>query len=338
MATIYEIAKEAGVSPSTVARALSGSGYCSKEKFEKINAIAQRMNYVPSHAAKSLKSKRTNKILFCIPDIYNPFYFRMIKGASDVLDEHGYFLVLAHTRGDLAMELRMLRTLQEGYGDGMIFVSFDFNAENIGAVNACGLPVVLTNNYQSPHGHDSFDCVYIDTFEGVALSCRQFIIDGFRRIGYIGANLTQQTGKERFGGFVHAMESGGIPLDRAMVKEGDYSQESGRRAMEELFAANAVPEALVVANDLMAIGALKVCLCHGLRVPQDVAIIGMDNTDMGACVTPALSSVVMMEEEIGRNAAQLLIERIQKKRNEKKVIRLHPALCLRESSRRSFAE
>ena len=332
MASIYEIAQEVGVSPSTVARALRGTGYCSKENYDKIMAVAQRLHYVPSHAAKSLKSKRTNKILFLIPDIYNPFYFGMIKGASDVLDQYGYYTILCHTRGSREMEKKMLNNLREGYGDGMIFVSFDFNRENIGEVNACGLPVVLTNNYQSLKGEDHFDCVYIDTFEGIYMSCKHFIGQGFRKIGYIGGDTSVQTGRERFNGFIKAMNEGGVLINQKYLKEGDFSEVSGVRSMEEMIASGAVPEALVVANDLMAIGVLKVCQHRGLRIPQDVAIIGMDNTEMATCTTPELSSIDMKEEDIGKFAAQLLMERITKGRTEKRTIRLQPELCIRGSS------
>lgn len=332
--SIYEIAQEVGVSPSTVARALRGTGYCSKEKYDRIMEAAARLNYVPSHAARSLKSKRTNKILFCIPDIYNPFYFGMIKGASDVLDQHGYYCILCHTRGDKALEKKMLQNLKEGYGDGMIFVSFDFNKDNIAQVNACGRPVVLTNNYQSLQGEDRFDCVYIDTFEGIFLSCVHFIRQGYRSIGYIGGDTAVQTGRERFAGFVKAMNEYGIPINQRLLREGDFSRAGGDRAMDEMIRAGTVPEALVVANDLMAIGALQACRRHGLAIPRDVAIIGMDNTDMASCTTPELSSVNMKEEEIGRQAARLLMERIQKHRWEKQTFRLQPELCLRGSSQR----
>lgn len=334
MATIYEIAQEVGLSPSTVARALRGTGYCSKDSYEKVMEAAKKLHYVPSHTAKTLKSKQTNKILFCIPDIYNPFYFGMIKGASDVLDAHGYYLILAHTKGEAEMEMKMLRNLQEGYGDGMIFVSFDFNRQNIEAINECRLPVVLTNLYQSPGGEDHFDCVYIDTFEGIWLATKHFLDLGFRNIGYIGGNTNVQTGRERFNGFVKAMNEGNVPINQRILKEGDFSRESGERAMREMIEAGTVPEALVVANDLMAIGALKVCRRSGLRIPQDIAIIGMDNTDMATCTSPALSSIIMHEEEIGRNAALLLMERISQGRTEKKTIRLAPELCLRGSSTR----
>ena len=332
MASIYEIAQEVGVSPSTVARALRGTGYCSKEKYDKIMAAAKRMNYAPSHAARSLKSKRTNKILFLIPDIYNPFYFGMIKGASDVLDQNGYYTILCHTRGDKEMEKKMLRSLKEGYGDGMIFVSFDFNKANIDAVNACALPVVLTNNYQSLSGEDHFDCVYIDTFEGIYMACKYFIDQGFRNIGYIGGDTSVQTGRERFAGFIKAMNEGNVPINQKFLKEGNFSRESGERSMEEMISAGAVPEALVVANDLMAIGVLKACQHKGLRIPQDIAIIGMDNTDMAICTTPELSSINMKEEDIGRHAARLLMERIKNGRTEKQTIRLQPELCIRGSS------
>ena len=334
MASIYEIAQEVGLSPSTVARALRGTGYCSKDNRDKIIKVARRLNYVPSYAARSLKSKRTNKILFCIPDIYNPFYFRMIKGASDALEGYGYYAVLCHTKGDKEMERKMLGNLKEGYGDGMIFVSFDFNRENISEVNACAKPVVLTNNYQSPGGEDRFDCVYIDTFDGICMACRHMISQGFRRIGYIGGDTGIQTGRERFSGFIKAMNEGDRPIDQKLLKEGDFSRDSGERSMEELILAGTIPEAVVVANDLMAIGAMKACRRHGLRIPGDVAIIGMDNTDMATCFAPELSSIGMKEEEIGRHSAKLLMERILKGRTEKQTIRLQPELFVRASSTR----
>jgi len=330
MATIYEIAKEAKVSPSTVARALRGTGYCSPENRERIQAIAKRMGYVPSHAARSLKSKRTQKVLFCIPDIYNPFYFRMIKGASDVLEDHGYFPVLCHTKGDLKTELKMLRNLQEGYGDGMIFVSFDFNERNIAAVNASGCPVVLTNNYQSPDGRDNFDCVYVDTHEGIRMAAVHFINKGYQRIGYLGGNTQTQTGKERFSGFMRALQEKGVPIHQRYFKVGDFSTESGRQAMLELIESGDLPDALVVANDLMAIGALKVCQEHGVKVPEDMAVIGMDDSDLAFHLN--LSSIHMYEEEIGKQAARLLMDRILRVNQDKKTIRLQPSLVLRYTS------
>lgn len=334
MATIYEIAKEVGVSPSTVARALRGTGYCSQEKRALILAAAERMHYVPSHAARSLKSKRTQKILFCIPDLYNPFYFGMIEGASEILAEQGYFVVLAHTRGKAEVERQMLEALKEGYGDGMILVSFDFGPENIRAINRSGCPVVLTNYYQSPRSEDHFDCVYIDTFAGIYSATKHFLQAGLQRIGYIGGSLQGQTGLQRFQGFQKAMEDAGAPLRAAWVRESDFTQHGGEQAMESMLTAGPPPEACVVANDLMAIGAMRACRRQGLRIPEDIAFIGMDDSIMATCVSPALTSVSMREEEIGRTAATLLLERIDGTRTEKRTIRLAPGLTVRESSER----
>lgn len=332
MASIYQIAKEVGVSPSTVARALRGKGYVSKENLEKIRAVAERLNYAPSYVARSLKSKRTGKVLFCIPDIYNPFYFGMIKGASDVLDAQGYLVILAHTGGEKAREMQMLQNLMEGYGDGMIFVSFDFNEENTRRISETGCPVVLTNHYAGED--DQFDCVYIDTHQGVYMATRHLLRQGFSHIGYIGGDLARQTGRERHAGFVKAMREANAPMDDACILESDFTLSGGEAAAQAMLRAEARPDALVVANDLMAVGAMQVLQAQGLRVPEDVAIIGMDNTLLSSCVTPKLSSIGMREGEIGAQAAKLLLERIIDGRQEKRVIRLEPMLYLRESSER----
>lgn len=332
MPSIYEIAKAAGLSASTVARALRGTGYCSAEKKEKILSIAREMNYIPSHTARCLKSNRTNKILFCIPDIENPFYFGMIHGVSSVLEEYDYLPVLCPTRGEIQNELKMLRNLQEGYGDGMVFVSFDFSPQNIEVVNSCNKPVVLTNFYQSPTGKDQFDCVYPDTRRGISMACRHFLGMGLTRIGYIGGNADKQTGRERFEGYLDAMRTAGVPIDQHLLGQGDFSRASGERVMAEMIKQQHIPEALVIANDLMAVGAYRVCQEYGLRVPEDIAIIGMDDSDLAECMN--LSSVTMQEEKIGLEAARLLMERILEGRQEKKIICLQPRLVIRASSKK----
>lgn len=330
MSTIYKIAERAGVSPSTVARALSGTGYCSAEKREKILKIAQEMNYNPSYAARALKNKRTEKILFCIPDIYNPFYFKMIKGVSDVLDDYNYLPVLCYTKGRLENELKMIQNLQEGYGDGMIMVSFDFNEKNIAAISASNAPVVLTNYYAAKPRDDIFDCVYIDTQKGIHLAVEYLLKKGYRKIAYIGGDSAVQTGRERLKGFLSAMDENHEAALPQYIKEGDFSKESGKKAMDEILTAAHRPEAVVVANDLMAIGAMAACKEKNVKIPEEMAVIGMDNSELAEVL--ALSSIQMKEEEIGRQAARLLMERIEKGKRKQKILRLEPDLFIRESS------
>lgn len=332
MPNIYDIARKAGVSPSTVARALRGTGYCSPEKKELVQRIADEMNYNPTHAAKTLKSNRTQKILFCIPDIYNPFYFKMIKGASDVLEQNGYFPVLCHTKGLLELELKMIQNLCERYGDGMILVSFNFSRDNIGAVNSSRMPVVLTNHYESEDSSkDTFDYVYIDTHEGIRMATLYLAGLGHRRIAYLGGKKDTQTGQERLQGYLDAMSEEKLSVTSRYVLSSDYTSAGGEAVARELLRADPKPTAIVCANDLMAFGVLKVCHEYNLRVPQDISLIGMDNTETASWSSPQLTSVTMREEEIGHFAGRFLMERILDGRKKRKTMRLMPDIQERES-------
>ena len=332
MSTIYEIAKKVGLSPSTVARALNGKGYCSEESRKKILKAAEELNYTPTHAARTLKKKRTDKILFCIPDIYNPFYFGMIKGANDVLEKYGYFTLLCYTKHSLKEELRMIDVLREKLGDGMIFVSFNFCEQNIKAVNESGMPIILTNKYDSPDGEDKFDYVYIDTYKGIRLATRHLIEKGHNVIAYIGGDRSEQTGFERFCGYKDEIVQSGLDFNEQLVFDGNYTIESGYDCAARIIKSPLRPTGIVTANDLMAIGFFRYCNEHNFNIPEHFSIVGMDNTDLASNIKPGLSSVLMRQEEIGRNAATLLMERILEGRTYKKTVRLEPELIVREST------
>jgi len=332
MVSIYDIAEAVGVSPSTVSRALRGKGYCSEEKRQLVLKKAEEMGYSPTLAAKTLKSNRTQKILFCIPDIYNPFYFRMIKGATDVFEQNGYFPVLCHTKGQIELELKMIQNLNERYGDGMILVSFHFTEQNIQAVNHCEMPIVLTNRYESENPiYDRFDYVYIDTFEGIRMATQYLAQLGHRRLAYIGGKSETQTGRERLAEYMQGMKDSGIDLNPSLIKSGDYTSDSGEKAAYELLMSEPKPTGMVCANDLMAFGALKACHRVGLKVPDDMSVIGMDNTETATWSNPPLTSIIMKEEEIGHHAATFLMERIMHNRVKRKTMRLTPDICIRDS-------
>lgn len=165
---------------------------------------------------------------------------------------------------------------------------------------------------------------------GISIACQHFLNMGLTRIGYIGGNAEKQTGRERFEGYLDAMRTAGVPIDQRLLRQGDFSRASGERAMADLLNQPNIPQAVVIANDLMAVGAYRICLERGLRVPQDIAIIGMDDSELAQCMN--LSSVTLQEEQIGLEAARLLMERILGKRQEKTIIRLQPRLAIRASS------
>ena len=332
LSSIYKIAEIAGVSASTVARALSGKGYCSEKTKKKILKIADELNYIPDHTARMLKKGRTEKILFCIPDIYNPFYFGMIKGANEIFEKYGYFTVLCYTKHNIEEELKTIQSLREKYGDGMIFVSFNFTKENIDAVNKCGMPVVLTNKYDSVEGNDKFDYVYVDTYIGIKMATQHLIEQGHERIAYIGGSRDEQTGLERFQGYQDALKGAGLAIEEELIFDSNYTREGGYACGMKILSLKHRPTAVVASNDLMAIGFMDACDSKKVNIPEDIAIVGMDDTDLATCVKPRLTSVLMRQEEIGRNAAKLLMERIKENRDYRKTIRLEPKLIIRESS------
>jgi LacI family transcriptional regulator len=214
----------------------------------------------------------------------------------------------------------------------MILVSFNFSRRNIEPINACGMPVVLTNRYDSRGGGDRFDYVYIDTRKGIGLATAHLLAAGHRRIAYLGGFPSEQTGAERLAGYRDAMETAGVEVDPGLVVNSDYTRAGGYEAGRLLLAADRRPTAVVAANDLMAIGFMQACDAGSVRIPGDVSVVGMDNTDLATFVKPRLSSVVMREEDIGANAASLLIERILGGRTARKTVRLEPELVVRESS------
>ncbi|MBO7744986.1 LacI family DNA-binding transcriptional regulator [Paenibacillus sp. MWE-103] len=330
--TIYHIAERVGVSPSTVSRALSGRGYCGQKTKTKILAVAKELNYAPDSAAQTLKMRLTKKIIFAVPDICNPFYFDMINGINQVLEEHGYLLILIYTKHSLKEELRAIQNLKEKVADGMIMVSFNFMEDNIGAINALQSPVVLTNKYVSPEGADRFDYVYADTYLGIKLGAEHLIAQGVARIGYIGGSNAEQTGYQRFCGFRDALELAGLPVRMDYVAESDYTENGGYETAKAWLQRAELPEAIVAANDLMAIGVMKACEEASLRIPEDIAIVGMDNLDIASRVYPKLTSVSLNQEEIGRRAAQVLMDRLLGKPREEGEIRIQPRLVVRHSS------
>lgn len=332
MSTIYDIAKRVGVSASTVSRALSNNGYCDEETRKNIEKAAKELNYAPDYSAKILRTKKTERILFAIPDICNPFYFDMINGANSVLEKYGYLMILFYTKHSLKEELKAIQNLKAKIADGMIMVSFNFCDKNIKAINSLNSPVVLTNKYESLNGEDKFDYVYVDTYLGIKQATEHLLKQGHQKIAYVGGDMNEQTGLERFHGYRDAMLEAGLKLDLQYVFESNYTESGGYFCGKEILNLQNKPTAVVASNDLMAIGVMNACDEVGVKIPDQIAIVGMDNTELATRVTPKLTSVAMMQEEIGRNAAQILMDRLNDGNSAKKRIKLFPRLVVRESS------
>ncbi len=332
MSTIYDIAEKTGLSASTVARALSGRGYCSDKAKEKVFAVAKELDYFPHQAAKTLKSNITNKIMLCIPDIMNPYYFSMIKEVTDTLESYHYNILLSYTMHNPKKELEILNSLKGRYVDGLIFGSFDYNPTLIKAIKDTGLPTAITSFYKDHSKFQNFyDCVYVNQSLAAWVATNHCIEKGHTRIAFLGGDPREQNTKERFAGYGKALEEAGIPVDNSFVIHADFTREGALRKFKQYINEGGNCTAVMACNDLMAIGCMNACNELGLKVPDDISIVSLDNTEYCICTNPQLTSVDMMQGKVGVEAAKLVMDRILNKRNYSMDVVFSPQIFERES-------
>lgn len=331
LATIYDIAKKTGFSASTVARALNGNGYCSPKTQKKILAAADELGYMPYEAAKTLKNSITNKIMLCIPDIMNPYYFAMIHGVTQTLEGYGYNVILSYTMHSKKKELEVLDSLRGRFVDGLIFGSFDYTPALMHAIQNTALPTVLTSYYENSDGADFYDCVYMDQPKAAWTATKHCLENGHTEIAFLGGNPKEQNTRERFEGYQKAMREAGLPLREELILTADFTREGAHRVCREFLQTKPACTAMVACNDLMGVGCMIACREAGLHVPEELSIVSLDNTDYCLCTDPPMTSVDMMQGPVGVEAARFVMERILSKRNFQKNMSFSPNLILRES-------
>lgn len=330
--SIYKIAEITGYSPSVVARALRNSGYCSEKKRQHILEVAEQIHYHPNQAAKSLRMNKTKQVLFCIPDICNPFYFEMIDGVLQVLEKHGYTAMLFPSRKSVAREKQMIERYKSHQYDGIIFVSFDFCEDNINAIRAAGVPTVLTNRYTGQNADDVFDYVFSDHHSGMRMAVEHLLDKGCRDIAVLTGDITQQTSRERYDGYCQALRDHGIAVRPDYLLNGDYDTEQSYAAFAAFMSTGKPVDGVVASNDLAAMGVLRYCSEHEIPIPERIKIVSFDNTEYARISHPALTSVDLKQYDIGVAAANLLIERLENGRTETKNCFLQPVLLERAST------
>lgn len=334
--TIYDIAKEAGVAPGTVSRAINNIGYIKEETREKIEQVAKKLNYIPNRAARTLKTKKTGLILLAIPDTDNPFYIDMIKSILEEVKLRDYSLILYYTKGNLNDELKALKMMHEHFADAMIFISLSITDKHLKEFERINCPLVLSSIGIGIYGgdkDDKFDYVGVDSGKGIYLATKHLITQGHTKIGYLAGEYNLEVFKERYEGYKKALLDSGLRLDDNLVFWQSYTESSGYEGTNYFIALGERPTAICSANDIMAIGALRALEDCSIIVPDDISLIGMDNIDIDSRLKPKLSSVSLAQWEIGRSAVQLIFDRLTG--NEigisKKLI-FEPRLVVRESS------
>ncbi len=328
-ATIKDVAAHAGVSVATVSAVINSNKYVSPDLAQRVHESITALGYERNSLAQGLKKQTSQTIGLIISDITNPFFTSVVRGVEDVANARGYSLILGNTDEDLKKEMSYMRLLESKRADGLIVAVTLGNHEYLRSWPAHRLPLVSIDRL--PSGL-SIDAVLIDNVAGARQAVEHLITLGHERIGIVTGLSGITTTQERLTGYQQALEAHGIPLDPALIAEGDSRIDGGERAALQLLTQEAArPTALFVTNGLMVIGALQAIDRVGLRCPQDMALVGFDDFEWAAVMHPRLTTVCQPTYEIGQKAAELLFERLEKRDAAPQVVRLQPRLIIRES-------
>ena len=310
--TMKDVARHAGVSQSTVSRVLSGNDAgiaIGEETKERVQAAVKELGYYPNLHAGSLRGQKTRMIAMMIADIANPFYHAMVRAAQDVARGHQYDVMIANTDHQRENEMLFVESIIRRPVDGVFMVPYHLTGEDLDEVIArTGSAIVAVGQHID---HPAVDTVYGDDYQAVIdLVTWLHRERGHQRIGFIGVTSSHSAGARRRAAFLDAMRAEGLSLAPELFELGDWSTAGGEHAMRALLALSHPPTAVFAINDLMAIGAMEAARALGLRIPEDVAVVGFDDIPAASWVRPRLTTIAQHPAEMGRILAEALFARI----------------------------
>ncbi|GGI98909.1 LacI family transcriptional regulator [Alicyclobacillus cellulosilyticus] len=307
--TIRDVARAAGVSITTVSRALNGHKDVGEKTRQRILRIAEELNYRPSAVARSLVTQKTRTIGFLVSDlskgrIWHYFMLQILYGIQDRLAELGYDLILVNTTTTRQREISYLDFCTERRLDGVIVINLRLDDPYLHEVVESPLPSVVIDIplVSATCGYVTSDNVY-----GAKLAVRHLIGKGHRTIGFVNGHSQAAVSHDRLRGYREALESHGIPFRPELVYEADYTVEGGRKGCELLRTAHPEMTAVFFASDLMAIGGLHHLREAGVKVPEECAVVGFDDIELAEIVSPQLTTIRQKRYEMGATAAEMLV-------------------------------
>jgi LacI family transcriptional regulator len=327
MPTVLDVAKRAGVSPMTVSRVVNGSGPVSPKLRARVEKALEETGYVPNTVARNLRTKRTDTIGLVMPDITNPFFTHVVRGVETAARDAGYYLLLTNTDERPDEEQRLVTMLLQRQVDGMLAIPAGSCVDTVRLCCDAGVPLVIVDRRPETSG---VDVVRADA-EGGAYELGKLLAGlGHRHMAVFTGPEHVPTAIDRAAGFTKATEEAGLPAP--IVRHGDFTLDSGRELTLQVMQEDPRPTAIFASNNFLAIGTQHALESLGLRVPEDVALVGLDDLPTEMVTFPFLTVAAQPAELMGKRAVELLLERIKSPEGEPQEIVLPTELTVRRSS------
>ena len=306
--TIEDIAREAGVSIATVSRVINKTKPVSAQLRDRVYEVIERNHFKPNSLAQGLITKKTNTIGIIVPDISNAVFGKLTKGMNSIFAKQGYTVVLCESQGRLERELQLLGILEEKQIEGLLFAGVDVNHTLVNAMLQRDYPVVLVTQ-EASEDEGVINTVIHNNVEAMYDAVRFLLDNGHRRIAYLGGPRNDfSSGKKRLKGYRRALEEVGIPVNESYIVQGEFSFEAGYQGMKTLYEENSkLPTAVVTGSDVIAVGAMQYLDNMRVRIPDDISILGFDDSEFATYIKPELSTVRISYYDEGVKAAKMLL-------------------------------
>lgn len=325
---IKKVAERAKVSTATVSRLINKTSYISPETAKKVWSAIEELGYYPNINARGLASGRSLLLGLIVSDIVNPFFPELVKSFEEAAMEQSYEIITANTNYDAARTALRVRQLIERRVDGVAVMTSEMDQRLIDELSTRGIPIVFLDTGKM---QENISNVRIDYEQGISEAVNHLLELGHRQVGFISGPLALKSAKIRRSAFLKFLRKRGIIEKKELVTMGNYKISGGKEAMTKLLQLKERPTAVLASNDLTAIGALQALRLHGLRVPEDISLIGFDDIDMAQSTDPPLTTVNVSRAKVAESAFKLLFAAINGEKNQKE-LHVETNLVIREST------
>ncbi len=326
---IKDVAREAGVSTATVSHVINNSRFVTEATRVRVLDAIERCNYYPNVLARSLASGRSQMLGVLVSDISNPFFPELVKSIEEAAFERGYDLLLLNTNYDAERTSDYVRRIIQRKVAGVALMTSEMDSELIDKLARCHVSVVFLD---AGSAGECMSNLLVDYESGIDEAIRHLVSLRHTRLAYIGGPRRLRSAIKRLEAFQNSVARHLLNAPPALLFEGDFRLEGGRRAARELLAARELPTAVVVANDMMALGVMQECRARGLRIPSDLSLIGFDDIAFAELTDPPLTTVCLPRRELGRMAVEALLMTIEGKERQGVEMHIETRLVVRGST------